>query len=88
MSTQGSVYIKISFQIPGVDVTSINLAAKKSMKMKFSANKIYYTFSLENPKSRNIQNPYRPYRHFNIVNVQQYLLILTGILLAHANTAL
>ena len=34
------------------------------MKMKFSANKIYYNFSQENPKSANIQNPHRPYRHF------------------------
>ena len=32
--------------------------------MKFSANKIYYNFSQENPKSTNIQNPHRPYKHF------------------------
>ena len=31
------------------------------MKMKFSANKIYYNFSQENPKSTNIQNPHRLY---------------------------
>ena len=34
------------------------------MKMKFSADKIYYNFSQENPKSTNIKNPHGPYRHF------------------------
>ena len=28
-STQGPVYIKISFQIPGFDVTSVNFNSKK-----------------------------------------------------------
>ena len=32
-------------QIPGFDVTLANLTAKKSMKMTFSADKIYYNFS-------------------------------------------
>ena len=48
-STEGSVYIKISFQIPELTSLPSTLTAKKSMKMKFSANKIYYNFSQENP---------------------------------------
>ena len=36
------------------DITSSNLAAKKSMKMTFSSDKIYYNFSQENPKITNI----------------------------------
>ena len=40
-STQGSVYIKVSFQIPGLTSIPSTLTAKKFMKMKFSANKIY-----------------------------------------------
>ena len=37
-----------------VDVTPSTLTAKTSMKMKFSANKIYYNFSQENRKGTNI----------------------------------
>ena len=45
--TQESVY-EVSSQIPGL--TSL-LTAKKSMKMKFSADKISYNFFQENPQT-------------------------------------
>ena len=80
-STQGSVYIKISFQI--LELTSLpsTLTAKKPMKMKISADKIYYNFSQGNPKNPNIQNPHRSYRqYFSLkcksgdikINIQKY----------------
>ena len=43
-STQGSVYIEISFQIPGLTSLLSTLTAKKSMKMKFSADMIITIF--------------------------------------------
>ena len=38
--------------------------------MKLSADKIYYNFSQENPKSTNIQNPHTPYRDFKPVEIK------------------
>ena len=43
-----------SLQIPGLTSLPSTLTAKKSMKMKFSANKIYYNLFQENPKITNI----------------------------------
>ena len=43
-STQESVYMKISLQIPGLTLFPSTLTAKKSMKMTFSSDKIYYNF--------------------------------------------
>ena len=53
-STKASVYIKTSSQIPGLTSFPSALTAKKSMKMKFSADKINYNFSQENPKITNV----------------------------------
>ena len=39
------------------------------MKMKFSAGKIYYNFSQDNPKIKSIQNTHRVYMHFNVLVV-------------------
>ena len=64
MSTQESGKRFSYRQIPGLTSLLSTLTAKKFMKMKFSADKIYYNFSQESPKSTNIQNPHRPYRHF------------------------
>ena len=52
------------FLIPGLTSLPSTLTAKKSMKMKFSADKIYYNFFQENPKITNIENSHRCYRHF------------------------
>ena len=41
-------------EIPGLTSLPSTLTAKKFMKMKFSADKIYHNFSQENPKSTNI----------------------------------
>ena len=41
-------------QIPGLTSLPLTLTAKKSMKMKFSSDKIYYNFFQENPKIANI----------------------------------
>ena len=49
-----------SLQIPGLTSLSSTLTAKKSMKMEFSADKIYYNFFQENPKIT------RGYRHLKI----------------------
>ena len=51
-------------QIPGLTSLPSTLTAKKSMKMKFLANKIYYNFFQENPKITNMENSHRRYRHF------------------------
>ena len=37
-----------------VDVISVNFNSKKSIKMTFSSDKIYYNFSQKNPKITNI----------------------------------
>ena len=37
------------------------------MKMKISADKIYYNFFQENPKIINIKNPHRCYMHFKTI---------------------
>ena len=44
-STQESVYMKTSLQIPGLTSFPSTLTAKRSMKMTFSSDKIYYNFS-------------------------------------------
>ena len=44
-STQESVYMKTSLQIPGLTSFPSTLTAKKFMKMTFSSDKIYYNFS-------------------------------------------
>ena len=41
-------------QIPAMTSLPSTLTAKKSMKIKFSADKIYYNFSQENPKITNM----------------------------------
>ena len=43
-----------SLQIPGLMSLPSALIAKTSMKMKFSADKIYYNFFQENPKITNM----------------------------------
>ena len=43
-----------SLQIPGLTSLPSTLIAKKSIKMKFLADKIYYNFSQENSKITNI----------------------------------
>ena len=43
-----------SLQIPGLTLLPSTLTAKKSMKMKCSADKIYYNFFQENPKITNM----------------------------------
>ena len=49
-SNQEYVYMKTSAQIPGLTSLPLTLTAKKSSKIKFSADKIYYNFSHEHPK--------------------------------------
>ena len=45
-STQESVYMKTSLQIPGLTSFPSTLTAEKSMKMTFPSDKIiYYNFS-------------------------------------------
>ena len=41
-------------KIPGLTSLPSTLTAKKSMKMKFSVDKIYYNFSQENSKITNM----------------------------------
>ena len=48
------IFIFIDFFVAKVDVTSVNFNSKKSVKMKFSADKIYYNFSQENSKATNM----------------------------------
>ena len=48
------VYMKTFLQIPWLTSLPSTLTAKKSMKMKFSADKIYYNFSQENSKFTNM----------------------------------
>ena len=48
-----------SLQIPGLTSLPSALIAKTSMKMKFSADKIYYNFFQENPNNANMQNSQR-----------------------------
>ena len=54
MSTQESVYMKTSLQIPGLTSFPSTLTAKKSMKMTLSSDKIYFDFSQKNPTITNI----------------------------------
>ena len=49
-SNQESIYMKIPAQIPGFTSFPLTLTAKKYLKIKFSADKIYYNFSYEHPK--------------------------------------
>ena len=53
-SNQESVYMKTSAQIPGLTSLPLTSTAKKSSKIKFSADKIYYNFSHEYPKISNM----------------------------------
>ena len=46
--------MKTSLQFPAMTSFPSTLTAKKSMKMTFSSDKIYYNFSQENPKITNI----------------------------------
>ena len=48
--------MKTSLQIPAMTSLPSTLTAKKSMKMTFSSDKIYYNFSQENPKITNISH--------------------------------
>ena len=59
-----SVYMSITAcfhyncQIPGLTSLPLNLTAKKSTKMKFSTDKIYYNFSQTYPKiTINVKSP-------------------------------
>ena len=52
-SNQESVYMKTLAQIPGLTSLPLTLAAKKSLKIKVSADKIYCNFSHEHPKISN-----------------------------------
>ena len=53
-SNQESVYMKTFAHIPGLMSLPLILTAKKSSKIKFSADEIYYDFSLEHPKIPNM----------------------------------
>ena len=53
-SNQESVYMKTLAQIPGLTSLPLTLAAKKSLKIKVSADKIYCNFSHEHPKISNM----------------------------------
>ena len=53
-SNQESVDMKTSAQISGLTSRPLTLTAKKSSKIKFSADKIYYNFSHEHPKISNM----------------------------------
>ena len=53
-SNQESVYMKTLAQIPGLTSLPLTLTAKKSLKIKFSADKIHYNFSHEHPKISNM----------------------------------
>ena len=53
-STKVSAQMKTSSQIPFLTSFPSALTAKKSMKMKFSVDKINYNFSQENPKIINV----------------------------------
>ena len=46
--------MKTSAHIPGLTSLPLTLTAKKSSKIKFSADKIYYNFSHEHPKISNM----------------------------------
>ena len=46
--------MKTSLQIPAMTSLPSTLTAKKSMKMTFLSNKIFYNFPQENPKIANI----------------------------------
>ena len=46
--------MKTTLQFPGLTSLPSTLTAKKSMKMKFSADKIYYNFCQENSKITNM----------------------------------
>ena len=75
-STQESGKRFLYRQIPWLTSLQSTLTAKKSMKMKSSADKIYYNFSQENSKSTNIQNPHRPYRRFKVAPDNYFVLVL------------
>ena len=53
-------------QIPWLTSLLSTLTAKKFMKMKFSADKIYYNFSQKNSKVTNMQNFHRRQGHFKM----------------------
>ena len=53
-SNQESVYMKTSAHIPGLTSLPLTLTAKKSPKIKFLADKIYFNFSHEHPKISNM----------------------------------
>ena len=63
-SNQESVYMKtllyeilykiFLYEIPGLTSLPLTLTEKKSLKIKFSADKIYYNFSHEHPKISNM----------------------------------
>ena len=52
-STREFIYMKTLYRYLG-DVTSVKFNSKKSMKMKFSADKMYYNFFQGNPKITNM----------------------------------
>ena len=49
-----SLYENLALQVPAMTSLSSTLTAKKSKKITFSSDKIYYNFSQENPKIKNI----------------------------------
>ena len=49
-----SLYENLALQIPAMTSLPSTLTAKKSTKMIFSSDKIYYNFSQENRKITNI----------------------------------
>ena len=53
-SNQESVYMKTPAQFPGLTSLPLNLTAKKSLKIKLTADKIYYNCSHEHPKIPNM----------------------------------
>ena len=48
------LYMKTSAHIPGLTSLPLTLTAKKSPKIKFLADKIYFNFSHEHPKISNM----------------------------------
>ena len=53
-SNHESVYMKTTPQIPGLTSLPLILTAKKSLKIKLLADKIYHNFSHEHPKISNM----------------------------------
>ena len=74
--------MKTSLQIPGLTSFQPTSTAKKSIKMKFSADKIYYNFSQENSKifTNMSQDFHRRKGHFNTQKVNLMISYMAYVL--------